>query len=87
MRKLIDAVDLMAKATMSNEPLHQSTFMDVDQNSHKRKSFCDTDESIQSDPKVRTKQGRRHGVDLGGHVHPTFLRSVFIPKKKRYQKH
>ena len=29
-------------------------------------------------------QGRRHGVDWGGHVHPTFLRSVFIPKQKRH---
>ena len=27
-------------------------------------------------------QGWRHGVDWGGHVHPTFLRSVFIPKQK-----
>ena len=27
-------------------------------------------------------QGRRHGVDWGGHVHPTILRSVFIPKQK-----
>ena len=24
-------------------------------------------------------QGRRHGVDWGGHVHPTFLGSVFNP--------
>ena len=61
MRKLIDAVDLMAKATMGNEPLHQSTFMDVDQNSHKRKSFCDTDESIQSEPKVCTKFQKNSG--------------------------
>ena len=30
-------------------------------------------------------QGRRHGVDWGGHVHPTFLRSVFIPKQKRHK--
>ena len=32
-------------------------------------------------------QGWCHGVDWGGHVHPTFLRSVFIPKQKRYKKH
>ena len=30
------------------------------------------------------RQGRRHGVDWGGHVHPTLLRSVFIPKQKRH---
>ena len=26
-----------------------------------------------------------HGVDWGGHVHPTFLRSLFIPKQKLYK--
>ena len=32
------------------------------------------------------EQGWRHGVDWGGHVHPTFFRSAFIPKQKRYKK-
>ena len=31
-------------------------------------------------------QGRRHGVDWVGHVHPTFLKSVFIPKQKLCKK-
>ena len=32
-------------------------------------------------------QGRHHGVDWGGHAHPTFIRSAFIPMQKRHKKH
>ena len=30
-------------------------------------------------------KGQHHGMDWGGHVHPTLLEPVFIPLQKRYK--
>ena len=46
---------------------------------------CETDHMLPD--LIILNQGRRHGVDWGGHVHPIFPRSVFVSKQKRYEKH